>query len=127
MSNPLMTLEPTEIEKGKPLALLSYASVVIGFPVFVLPMLQKDNAYALQHAKWAGAYFAIYVAIFLAVLVVSFITCGFGTILVPVVFLPWVLAGLGALNALNGKTEAPPLAEPLATMMFAGVLMPPTP
>lgn len=123
--NDISHLDAAEIEKGKIMALIAYASIFVGFPAFLLPMLQKDNAYALQHAKWAGAHFVIYLGTFMVVFAIALVTCGFGTLLVPLIFVPWVFAGLGALNALNGRTDTPPMAEPLATMLFSGVTMAP--
>lgn len=83
-------------EAGKPMALLSHSSVFLGLPLFIIPMMQRDNAFALQHAKAAAVnYIAFMVAVAFTV-----VTCGLGFPLILGVYIPMII---GVVNAVNGE------------------------
>jgi hypothetical protein len=114
-----------EIRKGKAWAFLSYLSMILGVPLFAVPLLLRDNEFALQHAKWAGSAYVGFVAALVggAVLsaVVSFVTCG---ILSPAValsllaFLFFVPALQGAIAALEGRVDEPIIVGEIAELLF---------
>lgn len=116
-------------EQGKLWAALSYGSFFIGFPLGIIPMIQRDDAYALYHAKHATA---VWLAVFVATSVlgilypiVSMVTCGFGAILFPMLLLPvpWALVvGIhGLVIAMNGEWQEPVGAFGLGEMMFGSI------
>ena len=115
------SLSPETIEAGKPLALISYASLVVGLPLFILPMLSPDNAYALKHAKYAGVIFIGAMIAGIATFAAAFITCGLGTPLVGAVLLFYIPTIQGLLAALNGTQDVPMMVEPWAEKLFSGV------
>lgn len=103
--------EEGEVDAGHGDAIMCYALNFIFFPYVLRPLIARDNAYTLYHAKqafilWAG---------FFAVL-------GLGLVLLPVVglgLLVWlaglpplgVLNFLGLLQALNDEAKPIPVLE----------------
>lgn len=78
-------LDTTVSEDGRLWAILSYAGFLVGLPLGVIPMLMRNDAYALHHGKVATS---VYLGAFLTGLVVfvvgtvfSFVTCGLGSVL----------------------------------------------
>jgi hypothetical protein len=89
-----------DVESGRTLALLSHLGIIFGLPLFIIPLITRDNALSLHHAKAAAANF-----IFMMIAaVVTFVTCGLGF---PLLFLPWVFAIVGMVNASGGKEAGP--------------------
>ena len=119
-NNPLST---ETIEAGKLLAILSYAALPFGAPAFIIPMITRDNAYALQHAKYAGAIFIAGLVVFVVTFAAAFISCGLGTPLVGITLFFIVPSIQGFLAALNGTEEVPMVVGPWAEKMFAGVTL----
>lgn len=114
-----------EVEQGKVFAILSYASLPTGIPLFIIPMVQRDNAFALQHAKWAGVawlgYLCSFFLLFLVTFFIAFITCGFGTPLVVfsfAAFLFWIPGLQGFIYALNGEAREPMLIGGITEQLF---------
>lgn len=116
-----------EVDEGQMWAYLSYASMFVGFPLFVIPMLQKDNRFALFHAKQAAVAFILMLALSAVVAVLAFATCGFGAFLVPVVFLAWVPSIHGFIIAANGRMDEPALSFGLGERLFSGLQATPKP
>jgi uncharacterized membrane protein len=108
-------------EQGKMWAIASHASPFIGFPIWIVPLVLRDDAFAVYHAKQAGIVGIGYFVTFALVFVFAFVTCGFGAFLVPVVFLWWIPAILGLIAALNGKCEPIPVLGGFADMVFGGI------
>jgi hypothetical protein len=120
-----MGLTEKEVDEGKVFALLSYASLPTGLPLFAIPMIQRDNAFALQHAKWAGvawlAYLVTFFALFVVTFIIAMITCGFGTPLVLfsfAAFLFWIPGIQGFIYALNGEAREPMLIGGITEQLF---------
>ncbi|MBW1879891.1 MAG: hypothetical protein JRI25_16875 [Deltaproteobacteria bacterium] len=118
-------LTDQEVEEGKIFALLSYASLPTGIPLFIIPMIQRDNAFALQHAKWAGVawlgYLVTFFLLFLVTFFIAMITCGFGTPLVFfsfVGFLFWIPGLQGFIYALNGEAREPMAIGGITEQLF---------
>ncbi len=86
----------SDIDSGKAMAILAHCSFVLGLPVFLVPLLQRDNAFSLHHAKAAGANYLIFLALF----ALAFATCGLS---VPLIFLCYIPALVGIVDAANGN------------------------
>lgn len=84
------------VQRGKPMAVLSHMSILFGLPVFLIPLIKRDNAFALHHAKSAMVIFLLFLAGFVA----SFVTCGLA---VPFVLLLYVPAIVGVVHAARGE------------------------
>lgn len=130
-------------DNGKLLAALSYGGLFFGLPVGVIPLLQRDDPYALKHGKIATAvWLGVFVLSFVMGIlysVIATVTCGLGAILFPILFLPWgwglVVGGHGLMITLNAKDEEPIGSFGLGEKLFATLTLqdkdqpklPPTP
>ncbi|MGM0557128.1 MAG: hypothetical protein ACQEVA_12165 [Myxococcota bacterium] len=94
--------EPVEspVQRGKPMAILSHMSVLFGVPVFLIPIIKRDNAFALHHAKSAMVIYLL----FIAGLIASFATCGLA---LPFALLLYVPAIVGVVHAARGDRAGP--------------------
>lgn len=87
-------------ENGQAMAIFAHLSILFGLPIFLIPLLQRDNAFSLHHAKAAGAIYGL----FLLCALVSMITCGLG---VPLALLCYVPAIVGIVRAANLQEAGP--------------------
>jgi hypothetical protein len=87
--------------------MLSYVGIFIGFPLSLVPLIQKDNAFALYHARHATASWIVYLILAVFVFVITMVTCGLGAVLMPLMFLPWITAIHGLTVANNGEWREP--------------------
>lgn len=99
--NPLMVVNQTnplqeEVDKGKALAILSHASLFFGLPLFLMPMLTRDNRFALHHGKAAAVTYIYFMLSFVLMLA----TCG---LTFPLIFLAYIPAIVGIVQAANGQ------------------------
>jgi hypothetical protein len=101
-------------ENGQAMAIFAHLSILFGLPVFLIPMLQRDNAFALHHAKAAGAIYAVF---FLCALF-SFLTCGLA---VPLAMLCYVPAIVGIVKAARGEDAGPWGLGTMGERIFSGV------
>jgi uncharacterized protein len=116
-------------EQGKLWAILSYAGFFVGLPLALVPLIARDDPYALRHAKtatavWLGA-FALSIALVMLYAVISVVTCGIGAVLFPMLFLPapWavIVAIHGLVLALNGAWEEPIGGFGLGETLFGSI------
>ncbi len=112
---------PEEIEQGKMFAMLSYASMFIGFPVCVLPLAMRDNAFALYHAKQATIVYLAAMLGGVAFMFIYLITCGIGLVALPLLFLLWVPTIHGLILAGGGQMEEPIGIFGLGDKIFGGL------
>jgi len=110
-----------EVDDGQVWAYLSYGSMFVGFPLFIIPMVQKDNRFALFHAKQAAVAFILMLALTAVTMALAFMTCGVGAVAVPLIFLAWVPAIHGFIIATNGRMDEPALSFGLAERLFSGL------
>ena len=96
------------------MALISHSSTLMGLPLFLIPMLQKENDFAIHHAKSAAVNFIF----FWLVLVFGIVTCGFGLLLLPVAYIPMIV---GFVKAINGELAGPWAWGGTGERMFPGV------
>ncbi len=119
---------------GRLWALLSYGGLLMGIPLGLAPLLQRNDAYALFHAKHAmvvALEFAVAAGVWLALFVLSFalgfVTCGLShfftaplvILAFSVVFLPLIPLIHGIIIAVNAEWRAPVGTFGLADVMFA--------
>ena len=122
---------PPPSDQGKLWAIVSYASFFVGFPLGVVPLLTRDDPYALHHAKHATAVWLVVFGLttILAVLytALSFVTCGMGAILFPIVLLPvpWAaVVGIhGLVITLNGQWDEPIGTFGLGDQLFGSIAL----
>jgi len=86
----------SEVEQGKTMAIFCHLSVLFGLPIFIVPFIQRDNDFALHHAKAATVTFVS----MLAALTLTVLTCGLAF---PLLFLAYVPAIVGIVQASNGQ------------------------
>lgn len=111
----------SEIEKGKTMAIVSWLSGFAGLPLWIIPMVQRDNAYALYHAKHAGMTYLAQIGIAVIFIIFTSITCGFGGFLFPVVFITLVPTIDGLIKAINGRADPPLIIGGMTDMLFGGL------
>lgn len=116
-------------DEGKLFAILSYALNFIGLPFWIVPVIQRNNEFALYHAKQAGA---IWVIAFANAIIGGMIALGAYAalyVLGCVVHLGVMAVGLGMLvlnilgliNAVNSKMVPLPVIGETALNMLKGM------
>jgi uncharacterized membrane protein len=109
---------PEDIEQGKIWALLGY----LISPLWVVPLIQRDNAFALFHAKQALVYNIVMFVVCTILGVITAVTCGFGAILYLGIFplmYPWVMA---IVYSAQGQYRPMPWMGQLADKYFASIV-----
>jgi hypothetical protein len=114
-------LVPDTLGDPKMWAYLGYASMFIGFPLFIVPMVQRDNEFALYHAKQAGGAFLMAVILGTLVGIAATVTCGIGVVLIPLVFIPMVPTIHGFMLVSNNEMREPALMFGFGDMIFGGL------
>lgn len=113
-------MDGKEIEEGKAFAVLSYALSFFGIPFFLVPLVMRNNAFALYHAKqclllWLGGIAVVAVTLLLSVICI-------GLILGPVLgVLLLVLCILGLINAIKGIAAPIPVVGKWGEDWFKGL------
>jgi hypothetical protein len=106
----------TASEQGKLWAAASYGSFFFGFPIGIIPLIQRDDAFALHHAKHATAVWLSSIAgvlgLFTLAFVLFFFTFGISNfIFIPIIFLfmlwPMITTIHGVILSLNGDWSEP--------------------
>ena len=114
-------LAQAEIDSGKMMAILSYLPVgPVGLIVAIINIVQKNNAFALYHAKQALTLYICALGLYIISFPLMFICIG-----VPLM----ILAGLGALvmcilgimAANNGECKPLPYLGQFADKWFASI------
>lgn len=109
-----------EVQAGKTFAILSYALSFIGLPFFLIPLITRDNAFTLYHAKQC-------LMIWLAGLALSIVSAPLAVICVGVILA--IVGGvallvfniMGLINATKGEAKPVPLIGPWAVDWFKGI------
>lgn len=114
------TVPEQEINEGKTFAILSYALSFVSLPFFLVPLIMRNNAYALYHAKqslmiWLGG-----IAVSLVGSVLLVVCIGAVILLAGGIFL-LVLNIMGLINAINGKMEPIPVIGKWGEDWFKGL------
>ena len=115
---------PKEIDDGKALAIIGYALNLIGLPLWVIPLIMRDNAFSLYHAKqamtlWlAGVVIAVANGVLTIIPIVGCITL----ITWPVFIITLVVLDLiGLVSAAKGRVEPVPFVGRYAEEWFTGI------
>lgn len=103
-----------DMEGSRLMAILCHLSCFFGLPVFLLPLLKRDDAFALHHAKAAAVNFIL----FAAMLALTFGTCG---IFLPAMLLCYVPALVGVVLASSGERAGPFAFGNLGERLFARI------
>ena len=108
-----VTMDAQEIEKGKTLAILSY---IIGI-LCIVPLIQKDNAFSLYHAKQVLLLILAAIVLLCLNIIPCFgqIVCGVGSLALL------VFAIMGLINAIKGEAKPVPLIGKFAEDWFKGI------
>jgi uncharacterized membrane protein len=113
-------IDAKEAEEGKAFAILSYALSFIGLPFFLIPLIMRNNAFSLFHAKqclilWlAGIAGSVVSSILIAVCI--------GAILFPAVgIFCLVLNIMGLINATKLQAKQLPLIGKWGEDWFRGI------
>lgn len=119
-------MSPGEVKDGKVFAILSYVITIAGIPFWLLPVIIRNNDFALYHAKQAATIWIVYAIAVAAGVVVSIVTLGIGAcIAMPVLGIIGlgllVLIVIGALNAINEQAKPLPFIGTYAEKWFAGL------
>ena len=83
-------------------AMSAYVSVFTCLPIVLWPGLYKGTPFVERHASFALHWYAWMVALFLVSGLVAVFTAGLGALAMPVAFVPWLPATIGALAAALG-------------------------
>ena len=109
-----------EINEGKAFAILSYALSLVGLPFFIVPLIMRNNGFALFHAKqclmiWLAGIVGGVISSVLAVICIGIIIG-----LVVGIFL-LVLTIMGIVNAAKGEMRLLPLIGKWGEEWFKGL------
>ena len=114
------------VEAGKTFAILGYALSFVGLPFFLVPVITRDNAYSLYHAKqsmmiWLAGIIVSVVSVILTVICIGPIVGLVGALGLL------VLNILGLLQSVNGEAKPLPLVGKYAVEWFKGLTLVPKP
>ncbi|MBN2193064.1 MAG: hypothetical protein JW751_09630 [Polyangiaceae bacterium] len=105
---------PEDVEAGKLWALLGYVIT----PLWIVPLIQRDNAFALFHAKQMLAFSIACVVATIPISIVGTITCGIGFVLYLPLIYPWFM---GILYSVQGQYRAMPWFGFIAEKYLEGI------
>lgn len=108
-------------EEGRLWACLSYASILTGLPLFIIPLVQRRDEFAIHHAKQAAESYAWFFACVTGYVLLSLVTCGVGTLCFPIILLPYVPMCHGIILSLNNEWRAPFGVLGIGDSMLSGV------
>lgn len=109
------------IEDGKTFSILSYALNFISLPFCIVPLITRDNAYSLYHAKQSLTILLASAAVaIISSLLVPIFCLGFITGIVGGIFL-FVLNAMGLMQTIKGEAKPLPLIGKYAIDWFKGI------
>jgi len=106
----VLNIPPEEIEAGKTMAFVSYLSVIVGLPLFIIPLVVEDmkkNKFTMYHTEQAIVLYIVSLIGWVAGTIGSFICIG--AVLYLVVLLAWIFGIIGIINSFGGKVTPVPL------------------
>lgn len=115
---PVMNAE--EIEEGKAMAVLSYVLSLAGLPFFIIPLIMRNNDFALYHAKqclmiWIVGIVGSAIGGILTVICIGVI------VLLAVGIYLLVITIMGIINSAKGEAIPLPLIGSYAEEWFKGI------
>jgi len=105
---------PEDVEAGKMWAVLGY----VVSPLWIIPLVQRDNAFAVFHAKQALALFIFAVVASIPAAIIAAVTCGIGAVLMFAIFYPWIM---GIIYAAQGEYKPLPWCGWIADKYLGGI------
>ena len=105
-----------DIESGKLWAILSWIFLILG----IVPVIQKENKFALYHGKQALFFFILWIALSIISGLLAVVCIGFIIALVGSIFL-LVLQIMGLVYSIQGQYKPAPLLGPLGLQLFKSV------
>ena len=109
-----------EIEAGKTFAILSYVLSFVSLPFFIVPLIQRDNTFALFHAKQVMMLWLAGIALSVASGILTLICIGpFVAILGAIGLL--VLAIIGLIGCTKNEMKPLPVIGKWAEDWFKGI------
>lgn len=109
---------PYDIEQGKAMAFVAHAGIIIGLPTCIIPMMQRDNEFALHHAKAAAVNYMFFLVAIMGVIFIALITCGIGAVIAPVIYIPMIV---GMVNVANGERASGWAFGNIGESIFSGM------
>ncbi len=117
---PPPAIDSKDVDEGKAFAILSYALSFIGIPFFLVPLIMRNNVFALFHAKQCLMLWLAGVAVAVASGILAFVCIGF--LIAPVGGLTLlVLAIMGLIKAVHGEAVPVPWIGKWGEEWFAGI------
>ena len=111
---------PADTQEGKVFAILSYALSFVSLPFFLVPLIMRNNAFALYHAKQSLMIWLAGIAVSIVSIILTAICIGPILGLVGGVFL-LVLNVMGLVNAAKCEAKPLPLIGKWAEDWFKGI------
>lgn len=117
-------------DEGRMWAAISYVGLFAYLPLGLIPLIWRNDAYALQHGKYAMAAWVGWLVASIvggvAALAISFVTCGLmGFVTIPLLMLvglwPWATAIHGLLLVYNKDWSEPIGSFGLHDQLFQSV------
>ena len=112
-----------ETDEGKAFAILSYALSFVGLPFFLVPLITRNNDFALYHAKQCLVLWLAGIVVMVAMWSPLFLFLYYVTHLLTSacgIFL-LVLNIMGLINALNSATRPVPILGKFAEEWFKNI------
>jgi uncharacterized membrane protein len=123
MSDPIQEAKPLftpEVEEGRSIAILSYALLIGMLPYFFLPLVWRNNEFALYHAKQCHAIWISLLVLLVIAAPLMLICVGF--IIAPVAIIgALILCIMGIMNALKGEIKPLPIVGKWGEEWLKGV------
>ncbi|AKJ64241.1 DUF4870 domain-containing protein [Kiritimatiella glycovorans] len=117
---PVPEVPPPDVKEGQPLAILSYALNFVSLPFFLIPLLMRNNSFALYHAKQSLLLWIAGVAISVAGVALSFICVGLAILVLGAIFL-LVENIIGLVYACQGERRPLPWIGAWAEQWFRSI------
>jgi uncharacterized membrane protein len=111
---------PKEIEEGRTFAILSYALGLIGLPFFLIPLIMRNNAFSLYHAKQCLILWLAGIVVSVAGGILTVVCIGIVVLLAGWIFM-LVLDILGLVNAIKGEQKPLPVIGKWGEEWFKGI------
>lgn len=108
------------VEEGKAFAILSYALSIIGLPFFLVPLIMRNNAFALYHAKQCLVLWLAGIAAGVVSGILSMICIGVIIGLVAMILFV-VLCVMGIMNTSKGLMTPLPMIGKWGEDWFKGL------
>lgn len=113
-------MDAKEVEEGKAFAILSYVLAFVSLPFFLVPLIMRNNDFALYHAKQC---LLLWIAGAAGSMVCGLLSLAcIGLLMFPLLFIALlVLAIMGLMTASKGEVKPLPVIGKYAEDWFKGI------